>query len=183
MFNFWKLKKERDKISRNLKYDDKDNALFNICIKDKSEVLSPYYYDEKEVINVEFANMLDNLVSTVPIKTGLHLSLDCKDLKDEEKARYSKAIKNYYENKMLDSLNRLKNNRNLIILSIILAVISLAGLFLVNYFATPWVLVEVVDIIAWVFVWEAVDLTAFQRTLIRYDYYRARNLHKCKISY
>lgn len=183
MFSFWKLKKEKEKIIKDLKEDDKGNALFNICIKDKDEVLSPFYYDDKEVINVEFANMLDNVVSSVPLKKGVHLSLKCSDINDSEKERYSKAIKNYYENKMVDSFIKLKNNRNLLILTIFLAMISLVGLFLVNFYSAPWIIVEVVDVIAWVFVWEAVDLTAFKRALIRHEYYRARSLYKSKISY
>lgn len=183
MLNFIKFKKEKDKIMHDLKTDPEGRALFNIAIKDKNEVLSPYYYDDKEVINTEFAGMLDNIVSAVPLKQNVHLSLHCNNIKDDDKERYSKAIKNYYQNKMFDSLMRLKANRNMIILTIILAVISLTGLFLVNYFHAPWVLIEVVDIVAWVFVWETVDLAVFQRRLIRYEYRRARNLYKSKITY
>ena len=151
--------------------------------KDKSEVLSPFFYDEKEVINVEFAGMLDNIISSVPFKKKVHLSLACEGIVEEEKQRYSRAIKNYYENKMRDTQNRLKNNRNMIIITMILALISLTGLFLVNYFNAPWMLVEVVDVIVWVFVWEVVDLTAFQRMLIKYEYNRARCLYQSKITY
>lgn len=183
MLNFLKLKKERDKISKNLQYDDEGKAFFNISIKDKQEVLSPYFYDDKEVINVEFADMLSNVASTVPLKKDIHLSLHCDDIKDEDKLRYSKAIKNYYENKMLDAQIRLKNNTNMLLLTIVFAIIALAGLFVVNYFSVPWILTEVVDIVAWVFVWEVVDITFFQRTLIRYEYKRAKNLYKSKISY
>ena len=183
MLNFLKFKKEKDKINKNLQYDDEEKALFNISIKDKKEVLSPFYYDEKEVINVEFAGMLDNIASTVPIKKGIHLSLNCDDIIEEDKERYSKAIKNYYENKMLDARLRLKNNGNLILITLILALVSLTGLFLVNFFQLSWIIIEVVDIVAWVFVWEVVDSFVFQRTLIRYDYYRAKSLYESKITY
>lgn len=183
MLNFLKVKKERDKFNNDFKTDEEGNAFFNITIKDKSEVLSPYYYGDKEVINVEFAGMIDNIISSVPYKKKVHLSLTCNDIVEDDKKRYSKAIKNYYKNKMKDAQIRLKKNRNMMLFTIILSTILLVGLFLVNYFNSPWILIELAEIITWVFVWELVDIVAFQRTLIKYEHYRAKCLYECKITY
>lgn len=66
---------------------------------------------------------------------------------------------------------------------IALSFLSLTVLFITNFFSAPWIVVEVFDIIAWVFVWEAVDLLAFQRSLLRYDKQHDQALYKMKITF
>lgn len=66
---------------------------------------------------------------------------------------------------------------------IALSIVSLGVLFITNFFSAPWIVIEVIDIIAWVFVWEAVDLLAFQRSLLRYDKQHDYALYKMKITF
>ena len=65
----------------------------------------------------------------------------------------------------------------------IMSLITLTALFLVNYFEVNWLIIEVFDIIVWVFVWEAVDLLAFQRSMIVFDRQRSYKVYKSKISF
>ena len=45
------------------------------------------------------------------------------------------------------------------------------------------VLLNVTDVVAWVFVWEAVDIYALQRTTLKINRKRALNLMNAKISF
>ena len=85
MFNFIKHLKCRKKLTREFKHDKDGNALVEIDIKDKTEVLAPFALDGKETINVEFANVLDNVSKSIPPKENMHLKLKCEKLTDKEK--------------------------------------------------------------------------------------------------
>lgn len=183
MFNIFKYNKERKLIDKDVVCDENDKDLINITIKDKQEVLSPFILDNKETINVEFANLLDNTMKSIPPQKDIHLNLHCLNIKEEDKNTFSQAIKNYYFNSSLDSQRKLKNNTKTLMIMIILSIISLTALFLVNYFEVHWLICEVIDIVAWVFVWEGVDIFAFQRSITRFERRRNYALYSCEITF
>lgn len=157
--------------------------MVEIGIKDKTEVLAPFALDGKETINVEFANLLDNVSKSIPPKENMHLKLKCEKLTDKEKQDFSMAIKNYYFNSLIDNQRKLHNNSLIFWSMIAISLLFLAILFIANHFDAPWIITEVLDIIAWVFVWEAVDLLAFQRSIYQYEMNRDLVLYKMKISF
>ena len=157
--------------------------MVEIGIKDKTEVLAPFALDGKETINVEFANLLDNVSKSIPPKENMHLKLKCEKLTDKEKQDFSMAIKNYYFNSLIDNQRKLHNNSLIFWSMIAISLLFLAILFIANHFGSPWIITEVLDIIAWVFVWEAVDLLAFQRSIYQYEMNRDLVLYKMKISF
>lgn len=84
MLNFLRYYKEKKLIGGEVRQDEKGRALIEIEIKDKSEVLSPFYAQNKETINNEFANFLDNFTKSFPPSQGLHLSINCPEVKPED---------------------------------------------------------------------------------------------------
>lgn len=182
MLNFIKYKMDKKLIKKDLIEDEEGRAIIDITIKDRSEVLSPFISDNKETINNEFANFLDNAVKSVPPKQKLHLKVSCKDITQSDKKIFENAIKNYYLNSALESERKLNNNIKIFFLMLLFSAVSLTALFLMNYFSAHWLIAEVFDIITWVFIWEAVDLLAFQRNMIRYEKFRNLSLYECKIS-
>lgn len=183
MFDFIKHIKRRKRLTREFKHDKDGNALVEIGIKDKSEVLAPFALDGKETINVEFANVLDNVSKSIPPKENMHLKLQCEKLTEKEKEDFSMAIKNHYLNSLIDNQRKLRHNILLFWSMIAISVLFLAILFIANHFGAPWIVTEVLDIIAWLFVWEAIDLLAFQRSLYQYEMNRDLVLYKMNISF
>lgn len=183
MFNFLRYQKEKKMVRKDNKEDEKGRAIIDLTIKDRSEVLSPFVIDKKETINNEFASILDNAVKSVPPKQNLHLEVTCQGISEEDESIFQRAIKNYYYNSTLESERKLSNNMKIFFIMVILSILSLVALFLVNFFSAYWLLVEVIDIIVWVFVWEAVDLIAFQRSMLRYERNRNLSLYNCYISF
>lgn len=183
MLNFLRYYKEKKLIGGEVRQDEKGRALIEIEIKDKSEVLSPFYAQNKETINNEFANFLDNFTKSFPPSQGLHLSINCPEVKPEDEEVFSRAVKNYYLNSTIEAERKISNNTKLLLVMILLSIISLTALFLVHYFDVFWLIEEVFDIIAWVFVWEAVDIFAFQRSLLRYEKQRNLSLYNSFISF
>lgn len=175
--------KERNKIRKEFEKDEEGRAIVNISIRDKEQVLSPFCYEEKETIKEEFAGLLDNIIKSVPPKQKVRLVISGEDIDNAEKESFALAIKNHYANKILDSQLRLKNAYMIFAICVVLSILSLGLLFLVNYLNAPYILIEVVDILAWVFVWEAADVLIFQRGLIQLEKSRYTALYKSKICY
>lgn len=183
MFNFYKYIKHKSTPKHNMPADEEGNAFFEITIKDKSEVIAPFLLDNKDTINIEFANLLDNVAKSVSKKENLHLKLNSQDLSDKEKESFSMAIKNYYHNALIDNKRKLKTNAILICVMLGLSLLTLGFLFIAHFFNFPWIVSEIIDIIAWGFVWESVDLSAFQRTLLKDDDRHDTALYNMKITF
>ena len=183
MLNFLRFQRDKKIINKNLEKDEEGRVVIDITIKDRSEVLSPFVIENKETINNEFANMLDNAVKSVPPKQKLHLKISCQEIEEKDKNIFESAIKNYYLNSSLECERKLKNNMKIFCIMVVLSLLSLGILFLVNFFSVYWLVTEVFDIVVWVFVWEAVDLIAFQRNMIKYERNRNLSLYECFISF
>ena len=183
MLNFLRYYKEKKLIGGDVRQDEKGRALIEIEIKDKSEVLSPFYAQDKETINNEFANFLDNFSKSFPPRQELHLSFNCSEVNTQDEEIFSRAVKNYYLNSTIEAERKLANNTKLLLVMILFSLISLTALFLVHHFGAFWLIEEVFDIVVWVFVWEAVDSFAFQRSLLRYERQRNLSLYNSHISF
>lgn len=183
MIKFVDYFKERKKIRKDFEKDEEGRAIVNISIRDKEEVLSPYHYEDKEIINEEFASMLENIVKSVPLKQKVNLTIKCNNISESEKEEFSVATKNYYENKIIDSQIRLKRAYSLFAVCIVLSIISLGLLFLTHFYNAHEMLSEVVDILVWVFVWESIDIIVFQQGTIRLEKLRYNALYESKINF
>ena len=76
---------------------------------------------------------------------------------------------NYYINEFADKERRLHNNLAITITTFLLAIISFVALFVFTQLDFHWLLLDFIDVIAWVFSWETVDLIFFQRQLIKFE--------------
>ena len=183
MIKFLEYCKERNKISKDFDKDNEGRAIINVSIRDKEEVLSPFCYDDKDIIKEEFASHLDNIIKSVPPKQKINLTIKCENLNKNEKDQINGAIKNYYKNKIADSQLRLKNAYLVFAICVVLSILALGLLFVVHYFNATFILIEVVDILAWVFVWEGADILIFQQGIIRMEKARFTALYNSKINF
>ena len=173
MKNLNEIKKKADKsiAERVVKRDEDGNAIINMTVADDSYFLSPFAISDKPVIDNEVANFLENRTKGFLPKEQFTLNVysDCID--DGEKKIYSKAIKEYFSEHYVANEREVERN---VILSFILAVVGIAVLVLMialeNFFGVIWT--EVLDIVAWVFLWEAVYLYFFHNRSLKLKRYR-----------
>lgn len=164
-------------IKKNIKDDeivrDEDNRIIiNMNVNDDSYFLSEFSHASTPVISEDVANFLENETSSLPIKEPLRLVVTSDCIDENEKVLYNKAIKQYYTDKYVANEKGLKRN---ILLSITLACLGIIALALAlivgNHHDTP-IWTEVIDIVAWVFLWEAVDVAFFKTHEMRIEKYR-----------
>ncbi|MBR2870386.1 MAG: hypothetical protein IKB98_03315 [Clostridia bacterium] len=171
--------KETKQKADNLVYQslpkcDKDGrVVINMMVKDDSDFLSVFSENQTPVISSSVAEFIENSAHALPPKSSMTLRIksDCVD--KEEREIYPKAIKEYYSEKYVANEKELVRYKVTALILAILGVLILAvAIFISEKFGAPlWS--EVIDIVAWVLLWEAVDIMAFRsrnQRLLRWRY-------------
>lgn len=151
-------------------HDDTDEIIINIKADADEQIFSSYNYDNKTSINSELASYLwDNAKLAKPYKK-LKLQVFCKE--NVEKTEVENAIKSHYRREYIEVKDELRKTNIFSLVCMILGVLSLGILLALHTIFDNYFLVSIIDIVAWVFIWEAVDAFFLQRTGLK---------HKCRI--
>ena len=150
--------------------DEFGREIVDITIADCDSILSAYKPDGKKVISNDIAEVISTATKSTTRNKDINLRIACEKYAPEKDIIYKNAIKNYYVNEFADKQQKLHNNTIITLIVFALAIVSFGFLFLVEeFFNLPWIIVEFIDVIAWVFAWETVDLLFFQRQLIKFS--------------
>lgn len=168
---------------RKYRRGDDGSILINMNVKDDTDFLSVFSESKVPVISSEVAEFIENSTFSVSPKEKLTLRIysDCID--DEEKVIYRKAIEEYYTERYIVNKRELKRNRIIILLLILAGAITLTGAFFIENRTGSLFWTEVVDIAAWVFLWEAVDIIFFKTRELRLNSRRYLSFLTMNIDY
>ncbi len=148
-------------------------TVVRMTVKNDDDFLSSFSTGDEPVISTEVAEFIENATAALPPMTplALHVYSDCID--ETEKTEYTKAIRNYYREKYVASeIERKHNSRIVLLLALVgILILSLALLLDAN---AHFLWAEVIDIAAWVFLWESVDVAAFRNRDLRINRMRYR---------
>lgn len=138
--------------------DENGRVILNMTVKNDDGFLSVYSSTDTPVISAEVADFIENktksILPTEPL--ALHIHSDCID--EDEKELYKKAVKEYYVEHAVENERELRRNHVIVALLALTGVLILALSFLIGH--AIWA--EVIDIVAWVLLWEAVDVAVFR---------------------
>ncbi len=155
----------------------------NMTVLSDDGFLSPYSPVAVPVISSEVAEFLENSAENYVPKQKMQLNIRSDCIDDAEKVTYDKSIHNYFDLKLTAAKRDLRRN---LIISIIFTIIGIAGLalmFVLDYLGVKAIWVEVADIFAWVFLWEAVDQFFIERRKILLDSRKFKAFAEMKINY
>lgn len=128
------------------------------------DFLSPFSLSEVPVINSEVADFIENSTINLPPKEKLKLIIHSNCIDDNEKLLYDKAIKEYYQERYTSLRKELVRNYFAVAIMFIVGVIILTiSIFKVNTLVKS----EIIDIVAWVLIWEACDISFFTNRSLR----------------
>ena len=162
------------KIKKN--YDDVE---ISVKVENSEQVFSKYSYDNKDVLNKELSEYLWDNAKLVPSHKNLQLKFFAKCPLD--RTEVSSAIKSHYKREMIETKDEIRKANKFSFITIILGLISLAILFILYKKFDNYFIVTVLDITAWVFVWEAVDVFFLRRAELKQRYKRYNKLYSSKI--
>lgn len=178
-----KQKIEREEKSKKRQYDTNGRAVIDMRIEDDDDFLSPFSQNETPHIASDVAEFLESAIEAVPPSESLTLRLHSDCIDDKEKIVYEKAIKAYYTDKYFSNKRELMRNRILSLLFGIAGVLILTLSLFIGYKFDSAVWAEVVDIVAWVLLWETVDIAVFGNRTLRLEERKYLSFIDMKIEY
>ena len=153
-------KKEADRQLEARKYKRAGDGriIIQMNVKDDSNFISEFSESATPVISSEVAEFIENETNSVKPNEefALHIYNNCID-EDEQKI-YTAAFSEYYMQKYIANERDIKRNRFAVLILAIAGILVLAAKFIFDFRGVSPVWTSVVDIIAWVFLWEAVDI-------------------------
>ncbi len=177
--SFRETKKEvNERLSdRRHKRDEDGCVIIDMTVKNDDDFLSVYSTNETPIISTDVAEFIENSTHSISPRDrfALHIHSNCID--ESEKTEYAAAIKEYYAEKYIANKKELNLNRIIISILTLVGIIVLALAFQIEN--AVWS--EVIDIAAWVLLWEAVDIGVFKNREInlrrqRYLAYMSMNI-------
>ena len=146
----------------------------------------PYSSDSNTELTEEFANHILNLTNDNPNKGALDIIVELENpATQNEKAHFTRSLKKYFSNSISETSK--KQRHYLLIAGIMLTVgimLSASMLFALSFMGESiWTsLLEVfLEVSAWVFLWEAVDIACFKIPTIRFESRHNKRLLKSNI--
>lgn len=152
-----------------------------LTVTDDSSFLSPYSTAGKPVISPDVSDFLENAAKATHPKNALRLVISGDCIDEEEKLAYKDAIKNTYQQKLAEERRELKRKNVVAAIFAMIGIIALAFMFIAESVGIGEVWKECIDIFAWVFVWEAVDLFFIERGAISLRLKRYANFVNAEI--
>ena len=154
-----------------------------MTVTNDDDFLSPYSPTASPIVSSDVAEFLENGANKFLPKQKMQLDVHSDCIDDNEKVIYDKAIRNYFSLKLDGMKQALSRNLIVSIVFTIIGIIGLAAMLLLDHFFDNAIWVEVVDIFAWVFVWEAVDQFFIERRKLQLDCKKYQAFVEMQINY
>ncbi len=162
--------------------DDNGKRYIPVSIRVEDSILSPFSPKGNPTISSEFAEFLDSQYTEMTANDQLHIDIECDTIDDDEKILYEGAIRSYYKAAETRKTKELFRNNIIALIMVIIGIVVLTVSVLFYVFSHE-IVGEIIDIVAWVFVWEAVDLFFLRSpTLIR-ERMKCRHFIEAEITY
>jgi len=150
--------------------NERGDRLIKLHINDVDYFLSPLSVDGVPCISDETAFLLNYYLKNMSVDSDekIFFEITGHNLSLAEQELYRKAIKNYYREEFLDVQDDMKlNRRNTILMLISGAFFILLRILLPLTIGWRMDFLEPINIVAWVFLWEAVELQIFKRPKLK----------------
>lgn len=148
-------------------HDEAGRAIIKMTVHDAAAFLSPYSQGATEVISGETAKFIRDSALGLPPKEefSLHVYSDC--IGDAEQKIYPDAIHSYFERNFADTAREMRLHAIQAIIMFVVGLIALSVMVVGEQLGWGEVWVECVDIFAWVFLWESVDIFFLERAALK----------------
>lgn len=176
-------KEMNEYIKKIIKEEEKtDKTTIDIRIRNEDDILSPFCSD-KLVISPSLAEYIESRITRYNVKKGIVLNIYCKDIDNNEKEIYDIAIRNRYKEKLIEAQRDIHKNNITAVVFLIVGLLILVFSILSKVFIENAIWAEVIDIIAWVFIWESVEFKFIQRIPLSFARVKAYELINAKINF
>lgn len=153
-----------------------------LCVADDSNFLSPFFADGYPIISEEIAEYFNHNIKRRAKWRSLKIKIASGCIDEQERVIYANAIKNYYTTEHSETKRKLRRNMIAsVIMTLIAAAVFTIAIALENSSSAGTVILNMLDVLAWVFMWEAVDKFFFQRHALRVKSLRYQALTEAEV--
>lgn len=144
--------------------DENNKRIIRLNVTDDSNFLSPLSVKGNPLISSETAEFLNLNIKHNLKDSGVKLVISGNSIDESEKEVYKAAIRNYYKVEYKTTWKELRRNLfSSIVMLLFSACIFALAIILEATTNASAVILNMIDVFAWVFTWEAVDIFFFQR--------------------
>lgn len=167
LFRALSKRQELLKQSRQIQYDSQGRAILTMRVRDDGDFLSPYSLSREETISTDVAEFLTESAMAVHPRMPMTLHIHSQCIDEKEQDVYRRAIRSYFTLQAIEHQRTMRRNAIQSAVMAAVGVVSLAGMVWAERMGVSGIWIECMDIFAWVFVWEAVDLFFIERGMLR----------------
>lgn len=186
--NAKKLKKLHKEIVFSNQYMQKNELgedILKVHIEDEGDLLSKYCVQDHPTLNEELCVFIEEKIDYRQMQNDLNIELSLNSLNEEKKTSYQQAFLNTYTDKIIDKTKELHRNKWMSIIFLLTGIIVFIGTICLKKLLNRDIIVlfESLDIMGWVFIWEAVDLFFIARKVMLFQQIRYYKILKAKFSF
>lgn len=177
MFFRKRLRETEEEILKN-GVDDNSDGIIEIKIDSREQIFSAYSYSGDK-LNSEFCGFVYEKAKRAPLNEDLSVKIYTHQQLDADEV--AKTLKSHYSNEYREARQDMHRVTNISLIMTLFGVLTLAVLLLLNHFWDNFYVSTIVEIAAWVFVWEAVDYFYLQRPQIKAKLLLIQRIYLAKI--
>lgn len=173
-----------DKLKeRKINRDSDGRIILNMDVINDDDFLSRFSLGEKPIISNDVADFLDSATSYYLPKEQYNLKINSNCIDENEKKIYPSAINEYYTRAYVDNERIIKRNFISSILLGIVGVILLAVMITLEIHNKSVIAIEIIDIAAWVFLWECFDIAFLENKVLKIKRMRYLAMQHMKVEF
>lgn len=181
-------KKQREikkaiKDASEIAVDKHGKAIIDVEIHSKDDFFEHYCYGENKTLNPNMTEYIENCAKKIPANLELALHVHTQStVPPQAKKEIQQAINREYANKFVLVNKALKANFFIAALLLLLGVGVLALAIHIGNINISNILADSIMIVAWVFLWEAVELIFFRRIDLLHKRRIIKHFLNCQLS-
>lgn len=161
---------------------DKDGrAIIEVGAENYDDIFSPYCYKGGDTLSSELVEYLKKQSGTIPLDYDLNIRFNVKNADEQKRKEIQMAVKENYE---IDVLGIEQKIHGLNIMAF--SLISIGVLFMVAYLIlinfVPISATYLIDILAWVFIWEGVRAFMMDKNELKIAELKSLRLASAKVT-
>ena len=160
--------------------DEDGRALINVGAENYDDIFSPYCFKGGDTLSLELVEYLWDKQGAVPLDYDLTINFNVKDASDSKRKEIQQAVKENYENDVHALDQKL---HRLYVLSgwfLILGAIFMTAYLVLSKFL-PVAATYIIDLLAWVFIWEGVRALFLDTRNLKLDKLKSLRIAASKI--
>lgn len=160
--------------------DGEERAIINVGAENYDDIFSPYCYKGGDTLSPTLVDYLQQKSNTIPLDYDLTIRFHVKNANEQKRKEIQAAVKENYRSDTL-GIERKMHRTTMFSLWFVLFGIIFTIIYLFTVDFIPIAVSYIIDIMAWIFLWEGVDAFFLDRRHMQIDRIKALRLGTAKI--